>query len=228
MDLTKILFKSSTAASESDIERAMKQASSVSNSNGQYLGREPRTRMTSATVAVEDRSFQVDAEFHAELQNVLAKAKLPGYPEFLDQMDVLKDVVVDENVRVVKALQSVERMLKITPDQIVASVQERVQILENERAVFESHISDEIHQTVETSEKTVAGLSQAILENEAQQQQLQQSHDSMVTARAKAQASVQQVQSEASAVRTRFKSAYQPHETSLKTVLNKIQNRSTT
>lgn len=198
-----------------------------------YLGgSETRVRGRSAAVVATSTpvpavsATSVDPEFDSELREALGQAQTHGYDELLEQMDLLKDVVPDEGVRVQKALQSLQRMLKISPDQIVSAIRERIDLLSQARKHFESSIEEEMRQSVEGNTQAIQDLGSQVTENEANQKRLQDDHARLMRSRDEAQWQIDSAKSQSQSVRERHASAYNFHEATLNAVLAKIQPRS--
>lgn len=230
MDWRKLAFKEGTElAGDSNPSQSAVKSSSVPVERSSYLG-DPttRTRGRSASVgtAPSSQPAAVDMQFDAELKAVLDRATTPGYREFLVQLEVLADVVPDENVRIQKALQSVEKMLHIDARQIVTAIQDRLDLLNQEKARFENGLSDELHEHIESNTKAVEDLGKQIAANDTELVRLKNEQARLGQDQQTAQSEIRRVQSEGEQVRIRYNSAFQPLQASLTAVLAKIQPRS--
>ena len=193
-----------------------------------YLGDSSRTRGRTASIGATPQStpITVDAQFDTELKATLDRAATPGYQEFSAQMEVLADVVPDESTRIQKALMSVNRMLHIGVPQIVASIQERLDLLNQEKAKFENELRNEIREHVDSNTKALDDLKTALVKNETELARLKAEQTRLAQEEQAARNAVQKVQGEGEQVRARFNSAYQPLQSSLTSVLAKIQPHS--
>ena len=197
-----------------------------------YLGgSEIRTRGRSAAVIAVSTSVPavsstaVDPEFDSELREALGQAQTRGYDELLEQMDLLKDVVPDESMRIQKALQSLQRMLKISPDQVVSAIRERLDLLSQARAHFDSSIQEEVRQSIDGNTQAIEDLGKQIADNEANQKRLREDYQHLVRNRDEAQRQIDTTKSESAKVRERHTNAYNFHQATLNAVLTKIQPR---
>jgi len=189
-----------------------------------------RTRTPSAVVST-GRSFaetpeHADSEFTTELTTVLSRGKLPGYSEYLDQMEMLRDVIADETTRSTKALQILEKTLKLPVVAIVESVQERYRLLEAEGTNFTNGLTEETKNTIEAAEKTARDADTALAKYRAQITELENSARRCETDRQNALNSIEVVKNQSEKVRARFMSAYQPQLATLQALLAKLKERS--
>lgn len=208
--------------------------SSIPKERTSYLG-DPltRPRAKSATVNGGDVAFNAstpDPQFDAELKAALDRATTRGYHELMAQIDVLQDVVPDETRRMQKALESVGRMLHITPDQIAAAIRDRLDILNQEMSQFETGLGAEVSERVSESNESFRNLEASIAQNDAEQKRLEEqlkqlraNRDRMVAERTELQGQIQAINTKAESVRARYLSAYHANVTVLKTQLAKIQ-----
>jgi predicted nucleic acid-binding Zn-ribbon protein len=190
-----------------------------------YLGNLPRTRGRSATVATsaETASSVVDPEFEANLRSVLDSAKTPGFNEVMTQYNELAEDIPDDTKRLTRAVSIVSKMLKLTPDQIRQSIEERLAILTNEREEFTRSISAEADDSVSAQQDEVRACDKRLAEIETELLRLEDEKKKTQTRKSDATAQISAVTVQVDAVRRRFESAYTHHFTSLSKFLERLK-----
>ncbi|QQR82144.1 hypothetical protein IPJ70_02565 [Candidatus Campbellbacteria bacterium] len=167
---------------------------------------------TSSSVAPKEP----DPTFSAKLRKDIAeKVTTAGLEEFLTQLDVIDDDVADRRQAVSMTLKSLERVQKISRQQVIASVRERLAVLENARVVFEEQIAEESQQATVSRRQALQDATSHVADLERQLEEAKR-------ARALAEQSVNELSNMVSEVRARFESAHEPLMSEFSRLLSEV------
>ncbi len=115
----------------------------------------------------------VDEEYVRILNGLVEKSTLPGYVEFMGQLDALKEDIPDEARLYNAALKSASRAHgDLNKSAVVAAVQDRIKILE----AYATQFSDEV---AAEEKKRIGGAEANLAAVEAQIAELQKSCEAM-------------------------------------------------
>jgi hypothetical protein len=124
------------------------------------------TRPAVAT-PVTTPDVQANPDDVAALEAAAQASTKPGYSEFKGLLEVMQSVP-DEALRVTLTLQGIEKTKGITPDQILAAVEDRLRLVETEQAKFEEAMTREAEQSVGGSTAKIQRLEDEIKAAEAE------------------------------------------------------------
>ncbi len=173
--------------------------------------------------AVPRASRTPDPEFLAGIDQALAAATTQGYTELLGQMDVLREDIEDKDKLLRAAIKSIGRTLGINPAQILAAVQERLQLLENERVEVESLLATQAQEKIAGNQQIVQESGRRIKTIDDQIKALQQSRVTEERKAEEAQGKIDSVDTEVKEVKDRFTSAYNLRAEELARVLTDLR-----
>lgn len=178
------------------------------------LAQQPSTLSPVAVTPVA--AVAIDPEFTNELVAAIGKGTKPGYDQFLDQCDSLQGVIADESVRLRTALATTAKFLKVPPEQIVASIQERADLLKAAKDTFDRDIQTEVDQHNTTCSNHLADVEKKLHENEAERVRL-------TTDKNDTQRQITELRIQTDAVRARFTGAYRALDEQLTAMLQRLR-----
>lgn len=160
-----------------------------------------------------------DAEIVTALQNAVAASTINGYEEFktlFNAMDALPDAQ-----RFTAALKALQAGQKITPAQVVQSIQNRLQLLESARQDFETQYEQQLADTVTKKQHETEAAADRIKQLRDEIQQLEGQRITLTKEAADAQV---QLETE----RATFAASYEVVRSQLETENSKIAGFTTT
>lgn len=170
----------------------------------------------------------INPDDDAAIRQALEGASTPGYEDFLAQLDALTDAMPDvpETRRVAAAIKTVARTKNISPEQLVAAVEERLRILEQTRTTFDQDLEDDL--TAETEERLqrVSALDQQIREMETQIAGLEQQKGVLVGEKDRANQEVGELEQRKNLLQAQYHAACDLHARVLAQVKEKLQTHS--
>lgn len=182
----------------------------------------PRTSRTAQTVSVP-LTREPDPVFLGELREALSQAQRRGFDEFVSQLDVIDDDVKDRPTAIKMTLKSLAKTLKIPTEEVIASMRERVSLLESAKAKFESDLATESQQAttdrrqaVENAQRTITSIDDQIRKLQVQRSEAERNMEV-------AQRNENDLASKVANVRARYESAYDMLLRELSQTLNEVQ-----
>lgn len=157
-----------------------------------------------------------DPEFTTELVDELAKGTQPGYQQFMEQGDLLKGVVPDDGMRLKTALASTAKFLNLTPEQIVASIQEKIDLLNRANESFQASLRAEVEQRTTTYTRHLADVDTKLAANQLERERLTMDRNDT-------QRQLTDIQAETQAVQARFSGAFQPLHDQIMATLRRLR-----
>ncbi|TSC82416.1 MAG: hypothetical protein G01um101420_427 [Parcubacteria group bacterium Gr01-1014_20] len=146
-----------------------------------------------------------DPEFLRDFEDALKGVTKRGYAEFLQQKTTLGVYITEEDKLIPAALNSVHG---VRPNEILASVRECIQIVENLNQDFGTQLETEARGNAQDKNARLNAISKEVTAHEQSIRELQEEIAALKTEEANLQNEVGRIDTEKEAVGTRIKSAY--------------------
>jgi chromosome segregation ATPase len=159
-----------------------------SNSGPTFLSKTPTAVPSSGDSAIN--AVQVNEEYRNNLMSALSRAKTRGYAEFIEMMKTLAEGVSDE----AKLFVLTQKAIKLSREQILASLAERKAILEGERKTFDEDVSNEVDSIVTANNQELGTIATQIDEKTKAIEALQGEISSLGTKRSKLSNEIAEIQ----------------------------------
>lgn len=102
-----------------------------------------------------------DPEMLATLEHAVARSTEPGYEQFRTLYAAM-DSVPDERLRYDVALKALRASHQIGPDAVLASIEDRIRLLEAERTKFEQALAAETERSINGTNRQIKSIADSI------------------------------------------------------------------
>jgi chromosome segregation ATPase len=210
-------FKDRLKDALSDFVEFDEGASEADNAAETVAKRQSKRVATVATVsAVSPDTSLTDPEMVATLEQAVARSTEPGYDQFR-VLYAAMDAVPDERLRYDVALKALQASHQLGPDAVLASIEDRIRLLDDERTKFEKAHANETERSITATSRQIKTLGDTIAAKQAEIRELE-------TRQAKLYESAKAAQAELDRSRTAFAVAFTSVHTSLDTERNRISS----
>lgn len=184
-----------------------------------YNTRQPAAAASAVAVAAPSTP---NAEFLAEIDQALAGGTKRGFAELQKQLDVLA-IIPDETTRITTAMASVQAMLGLPATEIIAAVQEKIDLLNTHKQTTEAGIERELANDTTLNQNHIQDVQARITKNATEQQRLQEEARALAQDLADTQRQLDEMQINAASVRAEYNSAFKPTMDALTALLARIR-----
>lgn len=155
-----------------------------------------------------------DPEMVATLEHAVARSTEPGYEQFR-ALYAAMDGVPDEQLRYDVTLKALKASHKLGADAVLKSIEDRLGLLDAERAKFDEALTAETERSVEGTKQQLQSVADEIAAKQAEIKELQAKQASLAQAAREAQAGIDRS-------RTSFAAAYSTVRSSLEVERTRI------
>lgn len=147
----------------------------------------PRTAPTPTAAPVTGAAALSDPEMVATLEHAVARSTAPGYSEFR-VLYAAMDSVPDERLRYDVALKALRASHQLGPDAVLASIEDRINLLEGERSKFDEALAAETERSVNGTTRQINAIAETIAARQAEIRDLEAKQAKLAEAARTAQA----------------------------------------
>ncbi len=163
------------------------------------------TRTTGPNAVSRSTTSAPDPEFLRDFEQALNGVSKRGYAEFLQQRATLGAYITEEDKLVPAALNSVHG---VKPNEILASVRECIQIVENLNQDFSTQLETEARGNAQDKNARLTAIEKEVSAHEQSIRELEEEITALKSEEANLQNEVGRIDSEKEVVRARIASAY--------------------
>jgi chromosome segregation ATPase len=173
----------------------------------------PRADSYASPRSAPDLSLS-DPEMVATLEHAVARSTEPGYEQF-KTLYAAMDAVPDEQLRYDVTLKALQASHKLGAQAVLKSIEDRLALLDAERAKFDEALEAETQRSVEGTKQQLQSVADAIAAKQAEIKELQGKQATLGQAAREAQAGIDRS-------RTSFAAAYSTVRSSLEVERTRI------
>ena len=182
----------------------------------------PRRRDGAASArptAAPDLSLS-DPEMVETLEHAVARSTEPGYEQFRTLYAAM-DGVPDEQLRYDVTLKALQASHKLGPQAVLKSIEDRLGLLDAERAKFDAALSAETERSVDGTKQQLQSVAEEIAAKQAEIKELQGQQASLAQAAREAQAGIDRSRASFAAAYTTVRSSLDAERTRIATHLSR-------
>jgi chromosome segregation ATPase len=175
--------------------------------------------VTSARASAAPDLSLSDPEMVATLEQAVARSTEPGYEQFRTLYAAM-DGVPDEQLRYEVTLKALKASHKLGADAVLKSIEDRLGLLDAERAKFDEALAAETERSVEGTKQQLQSVADEIAAKQAEIKELQGKQASLAQAAREAQAGIDRSRSSFAAAYTTVRSSLDAERTRIATHLS--------
>jgi uncharacterized protein YicC (UPF0701 family) len=149
----------------------------------------PAPKAGGATSAASIDTSLSDPEMVATLEHAVARSTEPGYDQFRALYSAMESVP-DERLRYDVTLKALQASHQLSPQAVLASIEDRIRLLEAERTKFEQALKSETDRSINGTNRELQTVGDAIAGKQKEIQELQARQAALVQTTKDAQADI--------------------------------------
>ena len=160
-----------------------------------------------------------DPEMVTTLEHAVARSTEPGYEQFRTLYAAM-DGVPDEQLRYDVTLKALQASHKLGPQAVLKSIEDRLGLLDAERAKFDTALAAETERSVDGTKQQLQSVADEIAAKQAEIKELQGQQSSLAQAAREAQAGIDRSRASFAAAYTTVRSSLDAERTRIATHLS--------